>query len=268
MASLTKDLTDFRHKYYSCDVLLLDDVQILEGKESTTNALFDIFNIFIDQQKQIVLSADRAPNELALDERFTSRFAQGLTAGIQPPSFEMKMAIFNNFENYYCSLIGKSDIFIPQEVANHIIDLSGSNIRELEGAAQSICFAISSRKDSNQPANISIEEAEQIVGKVFLRGESKQVNIRNIQQEVEQHFNISHSDMIGPLRSKNITYPRQVAIYLARRLTRKSYPEIAKLFGNKDHSTAIYACNNVERKYMKDVEKKMEIERLAERIMQ
>jgi chromosomal replication initiator protein len=243
-------------------------VQILEGKESTTNALFDIFNIFIDQQKQIVLSADRAPNELALDERFTSRFAQGLTAGIQPPSFEMKMAIFNNFEKYYCALIGKADINIPQEVTHHIIGLSGSNIRELEGAAQSICFAISNRKDSNLSSNITVEEAEQIVGKVFLRGENKKIDIKTIQQEVEQHFNISHTDMIGSQRSKNITYPRQVAMYLSRRLTSKSFPEIGKLFGNKDHSTAIYAFNNVEDKYMKDAEKKMEIERLAERIMQ
>jgi chromosomal replication initiator protein len=268
MASVAKDLSEFRQKYYTCDVLLLDDVQILEGKESTTNALFDIFNIFIDRQKQIVLSADRAPNELALDERYTSRFGQGLTAGIQPPSHEMKMAIFANFKKYYCSLLGKGDITIPQDVTNHIISLSGSNIRELEGAAQSICFAISSRKDNNQIADITIEDAEHIVGKVFFRGENKSISIKAIQLEVEQHFNVSHSDLIGSRRSHNITYPRQVAMYLARRLTNKSYPEIVKYFGNKHHTTAVYAYNNVEREYMLDNEKKLEIERLAERIMQ
>jgi chromosomal replication initiator protein len=271
MASINKDLGEFRKKYYSCDVLLLDDVQYLEGKEATTNALFDIFNVFIDQRKQIVLSADRAPTEIDMDERFTSRFGSGVTASIQPPSFEMKMAIFNNYVKYYCSMIGDNSIAVPSEIAHHIISLSGSNIRELEGAISSICFAIS-RRDKLLPDSlsreISIDEAEQIVGKVFLHNDNRQIAITSIQQEVEQHFNISHADMIGPHRSKNITYPRQIAMYLSRRLTTKSYPEIGKLFGNKDHTTVLYAIRNVEDKYMKDLEKKIEIERLAEKITQ
>ena len=267
MASINKDLTDFRIKYHMCEVLLLDDVQYLEGKESTTNALFDIFNLFIAHRKQIVLSADRAPNELNLDERFASRFAQGLTAGIQPPSFEMKMAIFNNLVKYYCRQFGVENIIIPQEVADHIIELSSSNIRELEGATSTVVGYITHQRNGHRRSDITVEEAEQIVGKVFLHNGTKQIDVRSIQKEVEAYFNITHADMIGARRSKNISYPRQVAMYLSRRLTTKSFPEIGKLFGGKDHTSVLYAYRNIEQKVMEDINRKIEIERLAEMIM-
>ena len=267
MASINKDLTDFRIKYYMCDVLLLDDVQYLEGKESTTNALFDIFNLFIAQNKQIVLSADRAPNEINLDNRFTSRFASGVTAGIQPPDFEMKMAIFNNLIKYYCYQFRIDTITIPQEVADHIIGLSSSNIRELEGATSSLVSFISQKDNYLSSDHITIEEAEHIVGKVFLQNDMKEVDVRAIQKEVEVYFNISHADMVGPCRSKNISYPRHVAMYLSRRLTSKSYPEIARMFGGKDHTSVLYACQKIEEKTTKDRSKKKEIEHLAQLIM-
>ena len=268
MASINKDLTDFRIKYHMCDVLLLDDVQYLEGKESTTNALFDIFNQFIAQHKQIVLSADRAPNELNLDERFASRFAQGLTAGIQPPSFEMKMAIFNNLIKYYCQQFGMEEVAIPQEVADHIIELSSSNIRELEGATSTIVSYIAHRRnDIRRNSPITVEEAEQIVGKVFLHSNMKQIDIRSIQKEVAAYFNINPADMTGSRRSKNISYPRQVAMYLSRRLTTKSFPEIGKAFGGKDHTSVLYAYRNIEQKIMEDINRKIEVERLAEMIL-
>jgi chromosomal replication initiator protein len=267
MASINKDLTDFRIKYYMCEVLLLDDVQYLEGKESTTNALFDIFNVFISQNKQIVLSADRAPNEINLDNRFTSRFASGVTAGIQPPDFEMKMAIFNNLIKYYCYQFHIDNISISQEVADHIIGLSSSNIRELEGATSSLVSFISQKDNYHSSDHITIEEAEQIVGKVFLQNDMKEVDVRVIQKEVEVYFNISHTDMVGPCRSKNISYPRHVAMYLSRRLTSKSYPEIARLFGGKDHTSVLYACQKIEEKTTKDRNKKKEIEHLAQLIM-
>jgi len=267
MASINKDLTDFRVKYHMCDVLLLDDVQYLEGKESTTNALFDIFNLFVGQRKQIVLSADRAPNELHLDNRFGSRFAQGLTAGIQPPDFEMKMAIFNNLFKFYCYQFDLKNASIPQEVADHIIELSSSNIRELEGATSTIVAYIAHRRSEGKNSIITVEEAEQIVNTVFLHSETKQIKVSNIQKEVERHFNISHADMIGPRRSQNISYPRQVAMYLSRRLTTKSYPEIAELFGGKDHTSVIYACQNIDKKIMEDVFRKREVEGLAEIIL-
>ncbi|MCL1891175.1 MAG: chromosomal replication initiator protein DnaA [Coriobacteriia bacterium] len=267
MASINKDLTDFRIKYHMCDVLLLDDVQYLEGKESTTNALFDIFNLFIAQHKQIVLSADRAPNELNLDERFASRFAQGLTAGIQPPSFEMKMAIFNNLIKYYCYQFGVDEINVPQEVADHIIGLSSSNIRELEGATSTIVGYIAHHAGDEKNTQITIEAAEQIVGTVFLHNDLKQIDVRSIQRVVENHYGISHADMVGSRRSKNISFPRQVAMYLSRRLTTKSFPEIGKMFGGKDHTSVLYAHRNIEQKIMKDINRKIEIERLAELIM-
>jgi chromosomal replication initiator protein len=274
MASIDKDLTEFRIKYYMCDVLLLDDVQYLEGKDSTTNALFDIFNLFIAQGKQIVLSADRAPNEINLDERYTSRFAQGFTAGIQAPSFEMKMAIFNNLKRYYCTVHGIDDFELPDNITDHIIEMSGSNIRELAGATSNIVGSVAfkdieRRGVSGGPGSdgplLTIDEVDQIVGMVFLKN-TKQIDIRLIQHEVEGYFNISHADMLGPRRSKDISHPRQIAMYLSRRLTMKSYPDIGKLFG-KDHSTVIYAIKNIENSMMKDLSMKNEIERLAERIV-
>jgi chromosomal replication initiator protein len=263
--AIKKDKDPFVQKYYSCDILLLDDVQYLEGREATTNALFELFNVFINQRRQIVLSADRAPAEINLDQRYTSRFGSGVTADIQAPSFEIKLAIFNNYVRYYCSLLSNNNIVVPEDVIHHIISLSGSNIRELEGAISSICFAISQRKASQK--EMSVEEAEQIVGKVFLHNENRQISISAIQQEVEQHFGVSHAEMIGPHRSQNITYPRQIAMYLSRRLTSKSFPEIAKQFGKKDHTTVLYAVRNIE-KHMKETEKKREIERIAEKIVQ
>ncbi|MDR2493166.1 MAG: chromosomal replication initiator protein DnaA [Coriobacteriales bacterium] len=266
MASVRKDTTDFRNKYFECDVLLVDDVQYFEGKDESSKMLFDIFNHFIARRQQIVLSSDRPPNEINLDERFISRFASGVTASILPPTFEMKMAIFINLKKYYCRLAGIADIPISDEVIDHIISLSGSNIRLLEGATSSIVGYIACRPVNQDQQHVTIEEIEQIVGKVFLQQDSRQITIRTIQQEVETHFGVSHADLIGQRRSKSISHPRHIAMYLSRRLTNFSYPEIGRLFGNKDHSTVVYAVKNIENNTMLDPLKRAEVERLIERI--
>ncbi|MDR2672323.1 MAG: chromosomal replication initiator protein DnaA [Coriobacteriales bacterium] len=261
-----RDLTSFKRKYHTCDVLLLDDVQHLEGKEGTSDALFEIFNMFIDRKKQIVLSADRSPVEINLDERFTSRFAGGVTVDIQPPNYEMKVAIFMNYKHYFCSHINAMDIDIPDEVVQHIIELSGSNIRELEGAVSSIVGNIAFRPPEKRSIPITPEEAEAIVGKVFFHKDTRRVDIQVIQQAVEAYYRVSHDDLLSDKRSKNISHPRQVAMYLSRRLTPKSFPEIGKSFGNKDHTTAMYACKNIQAKLVSDMSVKTEVERIAEMI--
>ncbi|MDR3136475.1 MAG: chromosomal replication initiator protein DnaA [Coriobacteriales bacterium] len=261
-----RDLTSFKRKYHICDILLLDDVQHLEGKEGTSDALFEIFNMFIDHRKQIVLSADRSPGEINLDERFTSRFAGGVTVDIQPPNYEMKAAIFMNYKKYFCNHINVLDIDIPDEVVQHVIGLSGSNIRELEGAVSSIVGNIAFRPIEQRNIPITIEEVESIVGKVFFHKDTRRIDIRTIQQAVEAYYKVSHEDLLSEKRSKNISHPRQVAMYLSRRLTPKSFPEIGKSFGNKDHTTAMYACKNIQAKLLSDMAVKTEVERIAEMI--
>jgi chromosomal replication initiator protein len=162
--------------------------------------------------------------------------------------------------------MGIEGVNIPKDVLDHIINLSGSNIRELEGATMSLAVYLAfGRPDSSKYRDITIEEAEKVVGGIFLNNE-RRIDIRTIQKETENYFSISHDDLIGSKRSHTISYPRQVAMYLSRSLTDKSYPEIAKEFGGKDHTTVIYAMKNVENTFMKDPIKKSEIDRLMSRI--
>jgi len=259
----TRDWGDFSKKYRSSDMLLLDDIQILEGKKETTNEIFNIFNRLKDQNKHVVLSADRAPRDIDLDERYVSRFASGITTDIQPPDFETKLVIFKNYIDYSCRKFHKEDIYIPENVITRIIELSSSNIRELEGAATSL-IAYMTLERQNKYQALSLEEAERVVEKVFLRNEMKRIDISTIQYEVEKFYNISHADIIGSQRSQNITYPRQVAMYLSRGLTGESYPDIGKAFGGKDHTTVMYAVNNIEKKRQADRVVFHEIERLTE----
>jgi chromosomal replication initiator protein len=162
--------------------------------------------------------------------------------------------------------MGCPPIDIPKEVADRVIELSGSNIRELEGATMSLVVYVVHERP-NKYDRLSIEEVEKIVDKVFQRSNSKKITIRMIQQEVESFYNVSHTDLLSSLRPQSISYPRQVAMYLSRELTTNSYPEIGKEFGNKDHTTVMYAMRKVEEKYLKDPDKKREIERLKEYIM-
>jgi chromosomal replication initiator protein len=259
----TRDWSDFSKKYRSSDMLLLDDIQILEGKKETTNEIFNIFNRLKDQNKHVVLSADRAPRDIDLDERYVSRFASGITTDIQPPDFETKFVIFKNYIDYSCRKFHKEDIYIPENIITRIIELSSSNIRELEGAATSL-IAYMTLERQNKYQSLTIEEAERTVEKVFLRNETKRIDVSTIQYEVEKYFGVSHADLIGPQRSQNITYPRQVAMYLSRSLTSDSFPDIGKAFGGKDHTSVMYAVNNIEKKRQADRTVFHEIEKLTE----
>jgi chromosomal replication initiator protein len=253
---------EFELKYHSVDVILFDDVQSLEGKVETTNEVFQIFNHFMAKNKQIVLSADRAPKEIDLDVRYKSRFASGITIDIQPPTFEMKHAIFENYFKYCCKRIGRLDIqeIVTREIADRIIELSTDNIRELEGATASLVVYLSTRQ--NMFDTLTIKEVEQRISSVFMRSEEKRITIGSIQKEIEDFYQLSHDDLVGKKRSQGISYPRQVAMYLSRSMTGESYPDIGKAFGGKDHTSVMYACNKIEKKRQLSKETDREIERL------
>jgi chromosomal replication initiator protein len=258
-----RDLTSFKRKYHTCDVLLIDDVQNLEGKEGTTDALFEIFNIFIESRKQIVLSADRSPVDINIDERFTSRFAQGITADIQPPNYEMKAAILKKYKSYYCNFLSIPEVEFSDEAIQKIVELSGSNIRELEGAVSNLIVYVSYRPDKETLAPITYSDVESVLGSSFFHKPTRRVDFDMVIKAVETYFNISRAELISEKRSKNISHPRQIAMYLIRRYTDMSYPEIGDGF-NKDHSTVIYADKNIQSKMVEEVGVKVEVERIAE----
>jgi chromosomal replication initiator protein len=258
------DFGDFNLKYYTADVFLLDDVQSLERRYETTNTVFEIFNRLRNNDKQVVLSADRAPNEIDLHERFLSRFNSGVIADVQPPSYETKLTIFSNYLDYCCRRFGRDDVrsLVRPDVVEYIVSLSGSNIRELEGAATNLVWNLVS-DSSGRYLPITPEEAMGIVGNHFRRLESKSIGVAAIQKEVEGFYNVSHADIISSRRSQDISHPRQVAMYLCRFLTAESLPTIGRAF-NKDHTAVMYAYNNIDKKRQLSLKVDNEIKELID----
>ncbi len=232
----------FNSKYHQVDILLVDDVQYLEGKDETINQLFNIFNEMTNRNKQIVLSADRAPKDIDMDDRMRSRFISGLLADIKPPDYETRLAILKNYlsrVNQHTSFYGN----IPDEVLFYLADVATSNIREMEGSITRLVSNMTLlRKDS-----ISVEEAQELLQDFFPTIKDKQIDIALIQSEVERFFNITHDDMISSKRSKGITNPRHIAIYLSRYMTEESLEAIGKKFGGRDHTTVMHSVNKIER---------------------
>lgn len=232
----------FNSKYHQVDILLVDDVQYLEGKDETINQLFNIFNEMTNRNKQIVLSADRAPKDIDMDDRMRSRFISGLLADIKPPDYETRLAILKNYlsrVNQHTSFYGN----IPDEVLFFLADVATSNIREMEGSITRLVSNMTLlRKDS-----ISVEEAQELLQDFFPTIKDKQIDIALIQSEVERFFNITHDDMISSKRSKGITNPRHIAIYLSRYMTEESLEAIGKKFGGRDHTTVMHSVNKIER---------------------
>lgn len=232
----------FNSKYHQVDILLVDDVQYLEGKDETINQLFNIFNEMTNRNKQIVLSADCAPKDIDMDDRMRSRFISGLLADIKPPDYETRLAILKNYlsrVNQHTSFYGN----IPDEVLFYLADVATSNIREMEGSITRLVSNMTLlRKDS-----ISVEEAQELLQDFFPTIKDKQIDIALIQSEVERFFNITHDDMISSKRSKGITNPRHIAIYLSRYMTEESLEAIGKKFGGRDHTTVMHSVNKIER---------------------
>ena len=225
---------EFRKKYRHVDLLLIDDIHFIAGKESTQEEFFHTFNALYDAHKQIVVSSDRPPKEIqALEERLISRFEWGLVTDIQAPDFETRMAILKKKSE-------RESITLPEDMLSFLAEKVKTNIRELEGALiRVVAYAKLIGRE------VSMDLAKEVLKDMILEGEKK-ITVDLIQKKVCEYFDISPSEMRAKKRSKTIAYPRQVAMYLTRRLTDYSLPEIGEHFGGRDHSTVIYACEKIE----------------------
>ena len=225
---------EFRNKYRNVDVLLIDDIQFIAGKEGTQEEFFHTFNALHEANKQIILSSDRAPKEIpTLEDRLRSRFEWGLIADIQAPDFETRMAILKK----------KADLErlnVPNEVMVYIATKIKSNIRELEGALIRI-VAYSSLTNREITVDLASEALKDIISK----RQAKSITIDSIQDIVSSYFNLRVQDFKSQKRTRNVAYPRQIAMYLSRKLTDMSLPKIGEEFGGRDHTTVIHAYEKI-----------------------
>ncbi|MDY0398421.1 MAG: chromosomal replication initiator protein DnaA [Desulfuromonas thiophila] len=227
-------MDEFRNKFRNIDVLLIDDVQFIAGKERTQEEFFHTFNSLYESQKQIVVTSDKFPKEIpGLEERLRSRFEWGLIADIQPPDNETKQAILE-------AKAEKNKIKLTKEVTDFLVNSVISNIRELEGYIVRLgAYA------SLTSTEITVEMAKEILKDIIIE-KSSIVTIEDIQKKACQHFNIKISDLKSSKRAKKYVVPRQISMYLCRQLTDCSYPEIGEHFGGKDHSTVIHSIKKIE----------------------
>lgn len=253
---------NFKNHYQDANILLIDDIQYLQGKEQTLDIVFQIFNHMVDQGKQVVLSADRAPKNIMMDERYQSRFNMGATFDIQPPGVETKMGIIKSFINEYRTMSGKGDFEFPDEIARYIAENSGSNIRELKSAVTKIIYAINAFGSED----LTIEKVSQLLENHFSGGNMKKLSIADIQKQVEQYYEVSHADLVGQKRDRKIAYARKIAVYLSREMLDLPYNHIGKSFGNRDHTTIMYSVTNVEKQMSESREIREEIENIKRRI--
>jgi chromosomal replication initiator protein len=231
----------FREKYRNIDSLLIDDIQFIAGKERTQEEFFHTFNTLHDSGKQIVVTSDRFPKDIPnLEGRLRSRFEWGLIADIQPPDVETKIAIVMKKAQ-------ENNITIPQNVAYYIASKSESNIRELEGFLIRIgAYASLTGRE------INMDLVKEVLKKFFKQGERKEITVDEIVKTVAGKFNIKISDLKSQKKNKNLVIPRQIAMYLSRKLTNLSFPDIGAKIGGKDHSTVIYATNKIREILDKD----------------
>lgn len=225
----------FRARYRTVDILLVDDIHFIAGKESTQEEFFNTFNTLHDAHKQIVLSSDRPPKEIRnLEERIVSRFEWGLIADIQPPSFETRAAILKKKAEM-------ENVVIPDDVIFYIAEKIKSNIRELEGALKRVVANAVLLKQ-----NLTLDLARSILKDMVKEKESR-ISAEVIFEEVATYFNVRISDIKGKRRTKQLVLPRQISVYLIRKLTDHSLPEIGQLCGGRDHTTILYACESINK---------------------
>jgi chromosomal replication initiator protein len=251
----TARMGEFRHKYRTVDVLLIDDVQFLAGKDRTKEEFFHTFNALHEINKQIVISSDRPPKEIpTLEDRLRSRFEWGLIADIQPPDFETRLAILH-------SKLGGHTSLVPEEVLNFIAHKVQRNIRELEGALTRVqAFAAVHQRSVDE------DEAARLLADIIPASTRKPINVDRIQVLVADFYNITLEDMKSKRRDKHIVFPRQVAMFLVREETPSSLPAIGKAFGGRDHTTALHSIEKIANELKEDERLRFEVQAIRERL--
>jgi chromosomal replication initiator protein len=229
-----QNTVDFKEQFRSVDVLMIDDVQFISGKDSTQEEFFHTFNALVDQGRQIVISADKSPSEMeGMEERLKSRLNCGLVADIHATTYELRLGI----------LLSKSEqagVEVPRKVTEFLAHKITANVRELEGALNRVIAHA-----QLVGREISLETAQEVLHDL-LRANDRRVTIEEIQKRVASHFNIRMSDMHSARRARSVARPRQVAMYLAKQLTSRSLPEIGRKFGGRDHTTVMHAVRKVD----------------------
>ena len=226
---------EFRAKLRDVDVLMVDDIQFIAGREATQLEFFNVFNELHNENKQIVLTSDKPPKEIQrLEERLCSRFEWGLVADIQRPDVDTRLAILKD-------KVRQESLPIPEDVLSMIAVKIDSNVRELEG-----CLTRLTAYSKIVGKPVSMELCEQALKEIFDQRRHKQVTAELIMQTVSEYYGVTLNDMVGPTRRREITVPRQIAIYLTREMTGMSLPQIGSVFGGRDHTTVMHSCKTVE----------------------
>ena len=248
-----KDTMAFKQQFRSVDVLMIDDIQFIAGKDSTQEEFFHTFNTLIDHNHQVIISADRSPVDLdGIEERIRSRLGWGLVADIHPSDYELRLGVLQSKAESH--LLENSDLTIPDNLLEFLAQRIDSNIRVLEGALNRV---IAYSSFANRP--LSIDMAKEVL-KDLIRASQRKTTIDDIQRKVADYYNLRLSDLLSARRSRTIARPRQIAMYLSKILTTRSLPEIGRKFGGRDHTTVIHAVKKIEDLRVGDVAIDEEVE--------
>jgi chromosomal replication initiator protein len=240
-----KDMMSFKQIFRSVDVLMVDDVQFIAGKDATQEEFFHTFNALVDQNKQIIISADRAPTEISgIEDRIASRMQSGLVVDLHPTNYELRLGILQQKAEYYAGQF--RNLAIADGVLEFLAHRISTNVRVLEGALMRL-FAFGSLVGRE----INLELAQECLSDI-LRSSERKITIEEIQRKVSEHYNIRISDIVGPKRLRAFARPRQVAMYLSKTLTTRSLPEIGRRFGGRDHTTVMHGVRRIEELKGKD----------------
>ena len=240
-----KDMIAFKQLFRSVDVLMVDDVQFIAGKDATQEEFFHTFNALVDQNKQVIISADRAPTEISgIEERIVSRLQSGLVVDLHPTNYELRLGILQQKVDQYSAQF--PNLEIADGVLEFLAHRISSNVRVLEGALMRL-FAFGALVGRE----VTMELTQDCLADI-LRASDRKITVEEIQRKVSDHYNIRLSDMIGPKRVRTFARPRQVAMYLAKQLTSRSLPEIGRRFGGRDHTTVMHGVRKIEELMQKD----------------
>lgn len=229
-----KNTVDFKEQFRSVDVLMIDDVQFISGKDSTQEEFFHTFNALVDQNRQVIVSADKSPSDLeGMADRLKSRLGWGLVADVHPTTYELRLGILQTRAD-------KMGVKVPQEIVEFLAHKITSNVRELEGALTRIVA-----HSSLVGGQITLDITQSLL-RDLIRANDRQVNAEDVQKKVAEHFNVRVSDMHSAKRARTVARPRQIAMYLVKSLTTMSLPEVGRKFGGRDHTTVMHAIKKVE----------------------